>query len=416
MNPICIFKDLIELYPTWPELERYLESEEGGLFRISDRSEDGRCLIRYEKDVTNMNLPHSKWFRSVVWDMNLHRPISISPPKAVEDCPYVTDHDLESAGVVCQELLDGFMINGYKRVGDETFYISSRSKLDATGTFYSDKSFRHLFIEAYTGWIVASEDSLEWLIQEESKNIPSPHEENQEVAVGYSFVVQHKEHRIVKDFTQNATFFIHKSIVYQDGTVLIQDHMTEIDIPHHIIQQPPVLQPQGNISEWIKGELENRSWDVQGIVLRDQRGNRWRYRSEKYNAVRSLRGNTPRVMDQFVQLYLQNVVPIYLTYYPADSMTFTFYTEFIHQVVKMLYEHYVELRIRRSTTLTLIDRMYHPHLYAIHGIYQTKLRPQPVTIDTIYDYLRTLPWQRVSFLLRNYMDSYFSMINHIIQT
>ena len=416
MNPICIFKDLIELYPTWPELERYLESEEGGLFRISDRSEDGRCLIRYEKGISNMSLPHSKWFRSVVWDTVIHRPISIAPPKAAEECPYITNQDLEMAGVISQELLDGFMINGYKRQGDRTFYISSRSKLDATGTFYSSKSFRHLFIEAYTGWAVASEDSLDWLIQEESNNIPSPDIIKQEVAIGYSFVVQHKEHRIVKDITQNAVFFIHKSIVYQDGTVCIQDHMTEIDIPFHMIQHPPTLHPQGNLTAWIKEELDQRSWDVHGIVLRGPCGNRWRYRSEKYNTVRSLRGNTPSVMNRFVQLYLQNVVPIYLTYYPADSMSFTFYTEFIHQVTKMLYEHYVELRIRKSTSLSLINQMYHPHLYALHSIYQTKLRPNPVTIYTVYDYLRILPWQRVAFLLRKYMDSYFSMINHIIQT
>ena len=82
MTVYTVFKDLIEQYPTWEQLERYLESEEGGLFRVVDRSSPSLCLIRYEKGVSKMNLAHSKWFRSVVWNTNTNRPVCVAPSKA----------------------------------------------------------------------------------------------------------------------------------------------------------------------------------------------------------------------------------------------------------------------------------------------------------------------------------------------
>ena len=76
------FKELIETYPVWEDLQKYLESSEGGLFRIVDRDENGLCLIRYEKGVSKMNLAHSKWFRSLVWNTNTNRPVCVAPSKA----------------------------------------------------------------------------------------------------------------------------------------------------------------------------------------------------------------------------------------------------------------------------------------------------------------------------------------------
>ena len=33
---INVFKDLVTQYPSWEELQKYLESPEGGLFRVVD--------------------------------------------------------------------------------------------------------------------------------------------------------------------------------------------------------------------------------------------------------------------------------------------------------------------------------------------------------------------------------------------
>ena len=141
------FAELITQYPSWVDLKEFLESEEGGSFRIVDQDESDLCIIRYEKGVSNMNLPHSRWFRSVVWNMETNRPLCIAPPKAMfTDLPVQTTQQAKEEGMVCQELLDGFMINCFTLAGDKTLHICSRSKLNASGKFYSSKSFRELFL------------------------------------------------------------------------------------------------------------------------------------------------------------------------------------------------------------------------------------------------------------------------------
>jgi len=418
MSVYTVFKDLIEQYPTWEQLEHYLESEEGGLFRVVDRCLPSLCLIRYEKGVSNMSLPHSKWFRSVVWDTITNRPVCVAPPKAAaETCPFFKEEDRENASIVCQELLDGVMINIFKRAGDETLHITSRSKLDAAGRFYSSKSFRHLFMEAYTGWIVKPEESLDWLIQQEAQHIAPPDESKGEKAVCYSFLVQHTEHRIVKEITQHAVYLIHKGVLYEDGTMQIKDQLTEADLPCNTVSLPSTLEVRGDLNTWLEEEMRQRSWNFQGIVLKDQEGNRWRWRSEKYKAVKSLRGNSPELMDRFVQLYLQNVTPMYLDYYPEDAISFSFYTEFMHQVVKIMYESYIALRVHQSCTIDQIDKMYHPHLYALHGIYLAHFRSahKKMTANDVYTYVRSQPWQRVAFLLRKHIDSFFSAIQQTVE-
>jgi hypothetical protein len=48
-----------------------------------------------------------------------------------------------------------------------------------------------------------------------------------------------------------------------------------------------------------------------------------------------------------------------------------------------------------------IDKMWWPHLYALHGIFLTQLRPanKKINLNEIHLYIHKLPWQILSFLL-----------------
>jgi hypothetical protein len=409
-----VFQELRSRYPTWEQLEAYLESEEGGLLRVVHQNKDnGLSLIRYEKGISNMDLPHSKWFRSVVWDRNTNTPVSIAPPKSLStDFPFNTRQEAVDAGVICQEHIDGFMINCFKRVGDETLYITSRSKLDASGHFYSAKSFRHLFVEAYTGWsITEPAESLEMIIQGKTSDFPSPDSNHNEVATCLSFLVQHVDHRIVTPISGNNVTLIHKAIVYTDGTISIED--TPASLSHCLpLSSIPMTEGSDQITTWVHEQLRSQSWAVQGIVFKDQSGNRWRFRSESYLAVRSLRGNASSVVDRFVQLYLQNLAHTYLEYYPEDSVMFSFHQEMMKFLIHSIYTEYQQLHVRKTTPIDKINKMYHPHLYSLHGHYLSQLRSanKKVTLNEVHDYLRKQPWQRISFLLRGIQDVYYGMI------
>ena len=412
-----VFQELRSRYPTWEQLEAYLESEEGGLFRIVHQNkENGLTLIRYEKGISNMDLPHSKWFRSVVWDRNTNTPVSVAPPKSIStEFPFKTCQEAMDAGIICQEHIDGFMINCFKRAGDDTLYITSRSKLDASGHFHSAKSFRQLFAEAYTGWnITEPTESLEMIIQGKTGDFPSPDVEQNEVATCFSFLVQHVDHRIVTPIKGNNVTLIHKAIVYSDGVVSIED--TPASFVHCVpLSSIPMTDGSDQIITWVHDQLRSQSWEVQGIVFKDQSGNRWRFRSESYLAVRSLRGNASSVVDRFVQLYLQNLAHTYLEYYPEDSVMFSFHQEMMKYMIHSIYTEYQQLHVRKTMTIDKINKMYHPHLYSLHGHYLSQLRSanKKVTLNEVHDYLRKQPWQRISFLLRGIQDVYYGMIQAV---
>ena len=426
-----VFKELVEKYSTWDDMRNYLESEDGGLFRIADKNEDaGYSLIRYEKGVSKMDLPHSKWFRSVVWNTKTNRPVCVAPPKAAtQEFPFKTLKELTDTGIVCQELLDGFMINCFRVVGDKTLHITSRSKLNATGKFYSEKSFRELFMEAYMNTSELSFYS-ETIIQDNSSDILSPDSSNGEVAVFYSFLVQHKEHRIVKNIENNRVFVVHKGAVFEDGRVEFEDSPAtfngKVNIENIELSVKPLkgsyaqiaalaplaplapsVEEQTEIQKWIKNILQERDWQFQGVAFKDVSGNRWRFRSEKYSAVKALRGNSPTIRERFAQLYSQNLIHKYLEYYSDEMLQMTVHFMFMNSIIKMLYDFYVDLHITRVKKAEEIDKMYLPHLYNIHGIYLNQLRPEgkKVNINEITLYLHRQPWQRVSFLIKKTVDN-----------
>lgn len=405
---ITIFQELIEKYPTWIELQHFLESEEGGLFRIIDKDDNGLCLIRYEKGTTNMSLPHSKWFRSVVWNTNINRPMCVAPCKtSSEEFPYTTFEEMNSLQIQCQENLEGFMINYFQTVQDSSLHICSRSKLNAAGTFYSNKTFRELFVEAYRDTFGERETTP-------FGSLVKPVKENNELSVYYSFLVQHVEHKIVKNNTENCVYIIQKGTVYSDGRVLVEDMDLEtIPIPTKPISSVSyaemVTKDRSSISEvqeWFKQILLEKPLEFQGLVLKDRNGRRWRVRSEKYSAIRSLRGNSPSIRDRFCQLYTGNLIHKYLEYYPEESWTMSICLVETNKIIKKLYDLYVQLHILKTTKVQDIDKMFHPHLYSLHGVYLSQLRPtgKSMTQQTVQLYLHKQPWQRLSFLIRKHVN------------
>jgi hypothetical protein len=415
------FKDLLETYTTWDDLRKYLESEDGGLFRVSNGagSQEGLAMIRYEKGSSNMTLPHSRWFRSVVWDIVKNSPVCVAPPKAsVQEIPYKTLSEM--GGIVCQELMDGFMINCFRLAGDNTLHISSRSRLDAAGKFYSEKTFRELFTEAFMN---TSESPFysETIIQDNSNDVVGPDVSKGEVATFYSFLVQHTEHRIVTPINRNRVYIVHRGVVFEDGRVVIDEtpaggsHFTQINniaiVPRHVSYARALAREEGTegadeVQKWIKNLLYEKDWEFQGLVFKDGTGNRWKYRSEKYGAVKALRGNAASYRERFAQLFCQNLLPKYLEYYPEDTAQMSLLMIMVNSLINILYGHYVDLHITKMKTVEQIDKMYLPHLYSLHGIYLSQLRPEKkkMSVNEIALYLHKQPWQRISFLIKKAID------------
>jgi hypothetical protein len=78
----------------------------------------------------------------------------------------------------------------------------------------------------------------------------------------------------------------------------------------------------------------------------------------------------------------------------------------MNAIMHMLYNDYVDLHITKVKKAEQIDKMYLPHLYSLHGIYLSQLRPEHKKIDRgqIALYLHKQPWQRISFLIKKSID------------
>jgi hypothetical protein len=418
---VTVFDSLITHYPTWINLKAYLESDEGGHFRVNESN--GLALIRYEKGVTNMSLPHSRWLRSVVWNTEGNYPVSIAPPKASTlPCPYQTPEEAVTDNAVFTEFLDGFMINCFRMKGDSHIHITSRSKLDASGTFYSSKTFRQLFLEAFLGKEGATMGELDKEFQERASMWFESNEED--LSTGYSFLVQHKENRIVTPVEVNRVVLIHKHVLSStSGLIMTSGFTTFRGVPNGLRQ---FKQDEGaalprsyldavsttetkSLPSWIQRILETEPWSFQGVVCEDKQGNRWRFRSDKYLAVKTLRGNCPSVLERFSQLYVQNLVHKYLEFYPEDTIEFQLNLLAMNQVIQSIFVIYINLHVAKSITVDTIDKMYLPHLYNLHGIYISQLRPKKMKLVPmdIHTYFCKQPWQRIAFLIRKNKEAYF---------
>ena len=286
---------------------------------------------------------------------------------------------------------DGFMIQVYRVKGDPIVHIASRSKRDASGTFYSAKTFRSLFLEAY-----GSEPVLE--------------EPDGALSTFFSFVVQHPEHHVVTPTSFPRAILIQRGIISSTGSLVLYDGFSSCYV------SPSATHPDMKLSEYIQQCCHNRPWSFRGIVVKDKSGQRWRFRSEKYMAIQMLRGNEPHIYERYARIFTQNLSGIYLEYYPEDIIPFSLCGIFMNDIIQLFHRMYHAVFIRKSSTFSQLHSIFRPHLYAIHSIYLTTLRPLKkwITAQEIRVYLMGHHPSRIAHLIRHHQEGYHSRVSHAI--
>lgn len=409
---ISVFHNLITKYTSWDKIRVFLESEEGGMFKIGEVNDREECIITYEKGVSNMSLDHSRWFRSVVWNISANLPICVAPPKVSSDpsplegrsVKDMIESDLQNK-MLFQEYLDGFMINCYMTNTEiKNIYVVSRSKFNATGSFYSQKSFKTLFYDAlYSTDSSLDKENDEGSLQKYISTITDINFKDDEYAKYISFHVQHPENRFVTNISEPKLFHVQTCVIKKDGMIHIQDSNTlpRVDLFENLLNE------QMSCQEHIAQYCKSKSWQFQGIVCKDKNGGRWRYRSDEYNVIRSLRGNTPVDLMRYLQLRAQNLTALYLQYYPEDIVQFSIFDIQVSMLCQVLYNLYTCLHIRKIVYVNNINKMYLPHLYSLHGYYISKLRPdnKSLVYEDVMNYVNKLPWQRIIFMLNRAGDN-----------
>ncbi len=365
------FAKWLQEYPSWTELKAYLTSEAGGKLTVIESEDGTEAIIRYDKKVSNMDLEHVKWSRSVVWNCVTNRPLSVATPKAAELTTDMMSQPLSVAGSLQFEpFFEGVTMNIYKNAVGQT-NIATRTKFGAAGNFYSQRSFAELYEEACASKGKPELGSNDFMC----------------------IIVQHPEHRVVGKILSPTWIELHVGSIGPDGSVTITETVE------------PIAAPEGeqSLKDWFAERAATAAWDWQGVVIKDGEGQRWRLRSNVYREIRDLRGETPREDERFFLLRGRGLIKNYLIYYPEDKQRYWEHEKWLRRETEELFRLYCAVFKERSREFNETDRRYQPHLSAIHNLYVNELKPAGKTVNMAVarDYMNGLPVPRLLFL-RNF--------------
>lgn len=316
------------------------------------------CIQHQKGDVLLVKYPPSKkhdpaysFFRSVVYHQN--QLVCVSPSKSI---PYSTFHEKYPIEECCvEEFIEGTMINLW--YGDK-WNLSTRSILDATCTFESDKTFSEMFDEC---------------MEEDPLDLSSEY--------CYSVVMQHPENIIITPITCKRLYIVGKYRIV-DGVV------QECELTKHSPKQ-------FHVKSYEEAEALAQTVEGKGLMIKCK-GERAKIKRTLYYEREAIKGNSP---FRFLYLCMRNTPELvhFLKEFPWYTTEAANIETTILQVIQTLYTSYVTYYIRKQ----LMPPTF-PHkkmLCQIHSIY-LNIRPSRITHAIVSTFVNQLHVFQLTTLLR----------------
>ena len=385
MSGLTLFSSWVAKYSTWPELKAWLQVEEPGI-DIIESEDSAYAILRNSKDkdgeaalAEDSVSETAQLCRSVIWDTESNLPCCVAP-FAARRSQKIPDN----ASLRIEDFVEGVMVNVFRARGDAETHVSTRSKLEADGSFYSERSFRELFEEAM--------DEKKTTLDHIEKLIGEP---NESVAATFiTLVLAHPEHRVVRTVEKANFWAVYRGSVANDGTVTFY---TE-DLP--VGWRPKVysMDFKGEFAD-LKAKFEEikatKPWYWQGLVVHSGL-QRWRFRNAEHDRVRKdLRGTESNSFGRFLRLRAQRRVQEYLRIYKEDSQEFDGFEQEYRVATKTLYNWYCKVHKEHSLVFKSLPKSVQPLVFDTHKFYLTALRPANKSlhlaelITWIPEYLKT---------------------------
>ena len=303
-----IFSVLRSAYPTWEALHAHLVSKEGGSLRVTV---SGRyALISYDKEASNFALAHVPFCRSVVWDTEEHRPANIMPSKTQTGLPAGAPTDY-----VVEQFLDGVPLGAFFDKQTGYWRLHTRTVMDASNRYYSQtKTFANM----------AGDADFPALL---------PHLDK---SVGYTFVLQHPENRIVVPIGVPKLVCVQTVRNAESGAFdLVAPSVAPVGV--YAIGSSSSSSSRSTPS-WDIGCLHNVSaptWATacvfpkteshsiphfRGYMIKNPAtGQQWKLVDPLYARVAALRGEGSRLDFRWMTLWTDGFLENYLHYYPEEA-------------------------------------------------------------------------------------------------
>jgi hypothetical protein len=343
-------------------------------------------VIRYDKNMLAYDLvPTYGLCRSIIVNSQ-NKVVCFAPPKSIPSDRFIQSYNI-SPEIVAEEFVEGTMINVFwdPSIGlNGGWEIATRNTPGATSSFFkgsgSNKTFRQMFLEA------AEQNNLVF-------NMLNP-------GYCYSFVLQHPENRIVVPFKKPQLYLVAVYFIeYVNNNIFVnsfdpQTLLKEIFEVTKVTVQFPEIYTFTSYSELIeKYASMNTSYNIVGVVLHNRvTGERAKIRNPVYEQVRNLRGNQPKLQYQYLSLRKEGKVSEFLKFYPENKKHFSEFRDQVHLFTNTLFDNYKACYIKKEKPLKEFSEQYRTHMFHIHQIFLTDLRPENkfITSTIVQKYVNEL--------------------------
>ena len=339
---------------------------------IKVQTTNGYTVIRYDKKVlTKDNASTYGLCRSVITDQE-NNIVCFSPPKSLPFADFVAKYP-ETSQIVATEFVEGTMINVFWSNGD--WEIASRSNVGAMNMINS-RSFRDMFFDAM------NECKLDLY------TLPTE--------FSYSFVLQHPDNRIVLPIGKPQLYLI--AVYSYCGADVNQSTMHRTIVKSHdpadfpefnatTVKRPAVY----DLTSYQAFAEKTKTLDYTylGVMLTNPTtGERTKIRNPNYEQVRHLKGEQ-KLQFQYLCLRKVGKVTQYLQHCPEHSELFAGFRDQLHEFTRKLRDNYIACYIRKEKPLKMYSAEYRTHMYHLHQIFKTKLKPngKSLMFDDVVNYV-----------------------------
>jgi hypothetical protein len=355
-------------YPTWAALRSYLTSAEGGNLTCAYQ-DIHYALIHYTKGKSNLNLPHVRLFRSVVWDIEKNVPVSVTPPKS-EQGESLPSCALGNGYVM--PFYDGVMVGQFYCTYTMRSIIHTRTYFGGGNTFYGKKTFGEMCSEAVGIQTLGS------------------------AGTSYTYILQHPENRIVTPVVAPRLVWVHTATFLESGIVESRMNMSRA-VPY----APTDTASSAIILSQYKASMAPGALD-QGIIIYDATtGQRYKIRTPAYTAIRKMRGNSSSLNYIWLSAWQSHYWLNYLTAFPEERSAAMALAERWKTVTSEVYTNYKNIFKARTHTMQQAPLKYKSLLYTLHELYKTMLQPigQSVTWEECKRFMNTRDIPQMLYVL-----------------
>lgn len=351
----------------------------------------GLYQVKYNKNTCDMNNPDVRKCRGLILSQSDNSIVCPVPQKSASNVSVLKNYTGNVNKYTISEFIDGTMINYFQHNGVR--YISTRSCIGAQCRWLSEQTFSEMFDECLKSTELVL-DSLD-------------------MDYCYSFLIQHPNNRIVKQYQTPSLVLTHVSRVV-DGSVQFLDVHDFVNSEEHTVNVAvPTTYKFDNIED-VYHHVSSLEETEQGVMVFEKDIEnpgylmdlcRYKIRNLKYNQVRTLKGNTNNLHYLFFSLRKSGngSYEQYIKYFDEHRVLFEEYRQELYTLTADLFKTYLDCFINRNPDGTpvkvhkTIEYEFKPLVAELHAAYMATRNP--TTKNSVIQYLHNLPIPRLLFVI-----------------